>query len=237
MNNFKGQIVIGLSIFLGLLAFGLSIKSSVIAFKRFERTVTVKGLSERELPADTVIWPIVFSTATNDINELYDQLDYESGLVLKFLKEHGIKPDEINIGIPEITDKFARKYSDTYRARFRYTAQQTITVCSKRVDTVRSIMKAMVELGKQGVVFSGDPYETKPEFLFTKLNKIKPVMIEEATKKAREVALKFAKDSNSRLGKIKRARQGQFSIRDRDKNTPWIKKIRVVSTVEYYLID
>jgi hypothetical protein len=62
-------------------------------------------------------------------------------------------------------------------------------------------------------------------------------MVEEATRKAREVAQKFAADSDSRLGKIRRASQGQFSISDRDKNTPYIKKVRVVSTVEYYLSD
>ena len=61
--------------------------------------------------------------------------------------------------------------------------------------------------------------------------------VEEATTKAREVAVKFAKDSNSKLGKIKRASQGQFTISPRDKNNPHIKKIRVVSTVEYYLSD
>jgi len=62
-------------------------------------------------------------------------------------------------------------------------------------------------------------------------------MVEEATTKAREVATKFAEDSQSKLGKIKRASQGQFSIAARDNNNPHIKKIRVVSTVEYYLSD
>ena len=75
------------------------------------------------------------------------------------------------------------------------------------------------------------------QFLFNGLNNIKPAMIEEATRNAREVAEKFAHDSGSKLGKIKRASQGQFSIDDRDSNTPYIKKVRIVSTVEYYLVD
>ena len=62
-------------------------------------------------------------------------------------------------------------------------------------------------------------------------------MIEEATISAREAALKFAKDSQSTLGKIKKATQGQFSITNRDENTPHIKNVRVVSTIEYYLED
>ena len=98
-------------------------------------------------------------------------------------------------------------------------------------------MKRIVELGKQGIAISGQNHNNKTEFLYTRLNEIKPEMVEEATKKARQVAEKFAKDSNSRLGKIKRARQGQFSIKDRDSNTQHIKKVRVVSTLEYYLSD
>ncbi len=90
---------------------------------------------------------------------------------------------------------------------------------------------------KEGIVFKIDDYDTRIEYIFTKLNEVKPLMIEESTKKAREVALKFAKDSSSKLGKIKKARQGQFSITNRDKNTPYIKTVRVVSTVEYYLSD
>ena len=98
-------------------------------------------------------------------------------------------------------------------------------------------MNKLSELGKKGIVFSGGQYQNRTEFIFSKLNSIKPEMIQEATTKAREVAQKFAEDSNSELGKIKRAYQGQFSIFPRDKNNPHIKKIRVVSTVEYYLSD
>jgi len=92
-------------------------------------------------------------------------------------------------------------------------------------------------LGKKGIVFTVGNYEAKTEYIFTRLNQVKPQMVEEATRKAREIALKFAADSKSRLGKIKRASQGQFSIKSRDKNNPHIKKVRVVSTVEYYLSD
>ncbi len=102
---------------------------------------------------------------------------------------------------------------------------------------MRSLMKRMGELGKQGIVFSAQDYQNQVQYLFTRLNEVKPEMIQEATKKAREVALKFAEDSNSQLGKIKRASQGRFSISPRDSNNPHIKKIRVVSTIEYYLSD
>ena len=70
---------------------------------------------------------------------------------------------------------------------------------------------------------------------FEGLNELKPSMVEEATKNARETAEKFAKDSDSELGKIKRASQGSFSIENRDSNTPHIKRVRVVSSITYYL--
>lgn len=98
-------------------------------------------------------------------------------------------------------------------------------------------MNKLAALGKKGIAFTGHSYQNSTEYLFTRLNEIKPIMVEEATTKAREVAEKFAKDSNSKLGKIKKAAQGQFSINNRDKNNPHIKKIRVVSTLEYYLSD
>ena len=116
-------------------------------------------------------------------------------------------------------------------------ATQAVTVYSANVAAVRSIMSSLSELGKQGIVISGNEYQNQTEYLFSRLNEIKPGMIEEATRNAREVARKFAEDSQSRLGKIKRASQGQFSIAPRDTNNPHIKNVRVVSTVEYYLAD
>jgi len=138
---------------------------------------------------------------------------------------------------PSITDKSAQQYGNQAKAEFRYTAIQTVTVYSSDIDSVRKVMGELSELGKQGIVFTGGNYQSQTEYLFARLNEIKPEMIEEATRKAREVAEKFASDSKSTLGKIRKATQGQFSITARDKNNPHIKKVRVVSTVEYYLSD
>ena len=98
-------------------------------------------------------------------------------------------------------------------------------------------MSRQGELLTQGVAVSATDYQNQITYDYTDLNKIKPKMIEEATKNAREAADKFAKDSESHLGKIKDASQGQFSIEDRDANTPFIKEVRVVSTIDYYLKD
>ena len=90
---------------------------------------------------------------------------------------------------------------------------------------------------KQGIAITEGEYRYNTVYSFTGLNDIKPQMIEEATRNARAAAMKFAQDSGSKLGKIKNASQGQFTISDRDENTPYIKNVRVVTTVNYYLKD
>jgi len=236
-NSNATFIVLGVSIFLGLSVLGYLLGNSIVKFKEFERSVSVKGLYEKELPADIALWPIQFTRAGNDIAQLYADLERDTGQIAGFLKNNGFVDSEITVSPPAITDKLAQQYGDSSKIELRYTATQDVTVYTDKIDAVRATMKKLVELGKTGIVFTGGNYENKMEFIFTRLNDVKPEMIEEATRKAREVAEKFAKDSNSRLGKIKQASQGQFSITDRDRNTPYIKKIRVVSTVEYYLSD
>ncbi|UCD85746.1 MAG: SIMPL domain-containing protein, partial [Deltaproteobacteria bacterium] len=220
-----------------LVLLGYLISNSIIKFKALNRTVTVKGLSEREVPADIAIWPINYYEADNELNNLYSTIQRNNILITEFLKKNGFKDEEISISPPAITDRQVESYTDPDKLQFRYSGSSSITVYTDNVDSVKKAMKNLVELGKQGVAISGYDYDSRTEFLFTKLNEIKPEMIEEATKNAREVAEKFAKDSKSKLGKIKSARQGQFSINDRDSNTPHIKKVRVVSTLEYYLSD
>lgn len=236
-NNKGSAFILGSFVFLGLAALGYLLGNAAIDFKEYERSVTVKGLSEREYEADIVIWPIQFTEASNELESLYGSMEASTLKIKAFLEKNGIKSDEITFASPAITDKSAQQYGSNAKAEFRYTASQTVTVYSKNIKAVRSVMSSLSELGKKGIVFTGGNYQSQTEYLFTRLNEVKPEMIEEATRKAREVAQKFAADSQSKLGKIKRALQGQFSINARDKNNPHIKKVRVVSTVEYYLSD
>lgn len=232
-----GAFVLGLFLCLGLLGLGYVLGGSAIQFKEYERTVTVKGLSEREYDADVVIWPIQFTEASNELGALYGALDASTAKIKAFLTANGIRAADITVSAPAITDKSAQQYGNNGAVEFRYTALQTVTVYSNQIDGVRTVMGKLSELGKQGIVITRGDYQAQTEYLFTRLNEVKPDMIEEATKQAREVALKFANDSQSGLGKIKQASQGQFSIAPRDTNNPHIKKVRVVSTVEYYLAD
>ncbi|MFH0256638.1 SIMPL domain-containing protein [Vibrio rumoiensis] len=230
-------LLLGFFICIGLGILGYQLGSAAIEYKQYERSVAVKGLAEKEVTADVVIWPIQFTVASNDLSGLYNDVDRNTEKIKAFLLLKGVSPEAISFSAPAIVDKSAQQWGDNSRAEFRYSANQTVTVYSQKIDIVRNVMSEMSELGKQGIVFSGDSYASQPEYIFTGLNDIKPAMIEEATKNARVVAEKFAKDSDSQLGKIKRASQGQFTISARDKNTPYIKKIRVVSTVQYYLSD
>ncbi len=230
-------MILGFFIFCGLAALGWLSSAAAVRVKSMERTVRVKGLSEHEFRADIVIWPIRFVAADNDLQRIYLTLEKNTAKIRAFLARHGIAEADISTNPPAVTDKKAQSYGDGQRIVFRYSANQTITVYSHKIDLVRKAMRDLGELGKKGIVFNSEDYETQPEYIFTRLNEVKPRMIEEATRKARTVALKFAADSSSRLGKIKRALQGQFSISPRDKSTPYIKRVRVVSTVEYYLSD
>ncbi len=236
-RNIISAVLLGTLLCVGLANMGLLLSEGIIKFRDMERVVSVKGLSERDMPADVAIWPIRFSEVSNDLSELYGSLESKNDKVNNFLRQQGFKVDEISVSVPAIQDRQAQGFSEEQVRNGRYAGTSTLTVYSNDIEMVRKAMSNLAQLGQNGIAISGQDYDVKTQFLFTKLNDIKPAMIEEATRNAREVAEKFAHDSGSKLGKIKRASQGQFSIDDRDSNTPYIKKVRIVSTVEYYLVD
>ena len=233
----SGALFLGALLCAGLIGLGITLGNAALKVKQLDRSVTVKGLAEKEYTADIVIWPIQFTAAGNDLEALYGEMERQADTIREYLVDSGIAADEISASSPAMTDKSAQQWGGSPEAAFRYTAVQTVTVYSEDVANVNNLRGSLSTLGKRGIVFSGNSYESQPEYLFTRLNEVKPEMVEEATRNAREVAEKFAQDSNSRLGKIRRASQGQFSISDRDRNNPHIKRVRVVSTVEYYLSD
>ena len=230
----KGKLFSGLAIMVGLVVLGLMIPRAVSVYRSYDRTVDVKGLCEREVKADRVIWPITYKVMADDIRSIYSQLDGIVATIKDFLLSGGISEDEISVSVPSVSDKFANEYGENQRT-FRYIAKNVVTVCTDKVDLVLALMARQSELLKKGIVTESNDWENRVEFSYEGLNDIKPEMIEIATMNAREAAQKFAKDSGSRLGKIKTANQGTFSIVDRDSNTPYIKKIRIVTYVTYYL--
>ncbi|MBO5663767.1 MAG: SIMPL domain-containing protein [Bacteroidales bacterium] len=230
----KGKFYGGICIMLGLMFLGAMMPVAVKVMRSSNRTVYVKGLCEREVKADKVIWPITFKVMSNDNQQLYAEIARQQEEVLRFLQRNGIAGEEVSVANPAISDKFANEYGDNNRA-YRYIATSVITVCSSQVDLVRSLMSRQSELLTKNVLIAENNWENPVEFTYEALNDIKPEMIEEATRNAREAAEKFAKDSGSKLGKISDASQGTFTISNRDQNTPYIKKVRVVTSVSYYL--
>ena len=220
-----------------IVVFGTFVKNSLDRFTDKERVVTVKGLSEREVPADKVIWPLIYKELGNDPADIYQRIEKKNATVMDFLKKHGLTDNEISVNPPQVKDRFADSWSQENILN-RYVASSVIIVNSTQVDLVRNIMQKQAELMKIGIALISEDYgNNMVKYEFTGLNEIKPEMVEESTKNARATAEKFAKNSDSELGKIRRATQGQFSITNRDNNTPHIKNVRVVSTIEYYIRD
>lgn len=230
------RIIGALLVAAGLASAGYLIGAGFVDARALDRVVVVKGLAEREVPADTAIWPIQLLVADNALPELLTKVEAQTQQVVQFLNDQGFTAADVTIGAPSIVDKQAQDWGNS-NFRFRYSATSVVTVYSSDVKRVREAGAGLIELGKAGVVFTQDNYEFRTQYLFNSLNEVKPEMVEEATRNAREVAEKFANDSGSQLGKIRSARQGQFSISDRDSNNPHIKRVRVVSTLEYYLSD
>lgn len=231
MASWKTEAII---VAIGMTVLGGQIKQGIKKFVEKDRVVTVKGLAEMEVPANKVTWPLVYKEVGNDLVSLYDKIKSTNQTITNFLKGKGISEEEISINAPEIIDMQAERYNSN-PVPYRYNVTTVITVTSDKVGLVRNLISEQGELLKQGVAITGGDYRYNVEYDFTGLNAIKPQMIEEATKNAREAAEKFAKDSDSKLGKIKRANQGQFSIGNRDANTPYIKHVRAVTTIDYSL--
>ena len=231
-SRVKEAIILAVAV----LCLGAFFYRAQIDVKDRDRVVFVRGLAEREVSADFVIWPIVYKEVGNDLAELSATLQSKSQILEKFLLENGVKKEDITYSTPAIVDADGELYSGG-KHTYRYVATVVATVATNNVELVRKVMEKQGELLKNGIAFSGSDYQYRIVYSFNGLNEIKPAMIDEATKNARSAAEKFAKDSDSKLGKIKTATQGVFSIEDRDENTPYIKKVRVVTNVQYFLED
>ena len=215
----------------GIFFLGVFIKSGIDNMAFRDRQVTVKGLAEREVEANRVTWPIQFSVAGNDLLSLYDQVTRYNEKIVTFLTTNGIDKNEISINPPDTYNATTNQYSSG-NFKYNYSLTCNVTVTISKVAKVRELLDRQAELLKEGIPYSNSYIN----YEYTALNDIKPTMIAEATKNARDAAARFAEDSGSKVGKMKTASQGQFSIEDQSA-TPFLKKVRVVTTIVYYLED
>ncbi|MGB5402403.1 MAG: SIMPL domain-containing protein [Robiginitalea sp.] len=223
---------------IALVAAGYFIGNLQVNGKKYDRYVTVKGLSEREVAADLAVWPINIILTGNDLEQLRGQIELQNQEVSTFFSQQGFSPEEITRGPVNINDAQANLYNSAAATnKYRYMAKSEFTLRTADVAKLQTALSESLKLLSRGIVM-GSKNEWQPiEYIFTGLNTLKPEMIEEATKNAREVAEKFARDSDSEVGQIRVARQGLFSITNRDANTPQIKNVRVVTTIDFQLED
>ena len=233
---FDNRIVSAALLAVSIVILGFCVKWGIDDFANKDRKVSVKGLSEREVDADKVTWPILSKELGNNLPELYNRIAVTQGKIKKFLMSNGVKENEINVNAPVVIDLNADQYNTNQRA-YRYNITSIVTVTSRNVKLVRSIIARQGELLKESIAIVDGGYENPVKYEFVSFNSMKPKMMEEAIANARKTAEQFAKNSESKLNKIVSADQGQFSIDNRDSNTPYVKKVRVVTTITYSLKD
>jgi uncharacterized protein len=239
--------VIALGLILGGWLLGVQIKNTRLA----DRYVTVKGLVERTVKSDLAIWPLSYKEAGDDLTALYAKTEADKKVILDFLQQQSIQPNEIELGVIRVVDTQANEFGGGQRAPHRYIVEQQVTVRTKRVDVVAGAAQKTMELLQKGIVLGGNTGQGL-EYKFTGLNSIKPDMITEATRNARAAADRFAADSGAKVGTIRQANQGVFSILAAEQSSDTseageagyngmgadsslMKTVRVVTTVQYYL--
>lgn len=244
----RTTIVASALVALGLILGGWLLGGQIKDVRLADRYVTVRGLAERTVKADLAIWPLSFREAGNDLKTTYAKSEQDSQAVLQFLNAQGIPKADITLGQPSVTDTQANDYGGT-PAPNRYIVQQSITVRSHNVNQVAAAVQKTSTLIASGVVLGGGPQygsQNSVSYVYTDLNSIKPEMITEATRGARTAAERFAADSGSKVGTIRQASQGLFSISSADSvstgdgggamsNASVLQKVRVVTTIQYYL--
>ncbi len=240
-------LIIGACLLIGLAAAGYFVGRGTARFKSDARTVTVKGLVEKEVRADEAVWTLSLRRASDDLKDAHAKISADRDAILAFLQKQGFKETEISRQPTRTVDKLAREYGQQQGSeRFRYVVTSAITVRTPNIDLVQKAIGSTEELLKAGVVLDGEREgnAANPRYVVSKFNDLRPQLLAEATKNARSIAQQFAADSGVQVGRIHSANQGMIQIFGSDGNdesspysptsTP-VKKIRVVSTFEFEL--
>lgn len=226
----KTLLIAAAIVALGLALSGAAISSGIHHIANMDRSVSVKGLSTRDVLADHVVWPMTHSMAGNDLRVLYAEMNRVQGRITEFLISKGFREQDIQFGKVSVNNNWSSYYGE--RPEFKYTMTASIVISTDDIELVRTSKNSISELLSEGIILESEDWRL--DYQYNGLSELKPSMIEEATKNARAVAQKFADDASCRLGSIRHASQGQFSV-ETDDNCPWIKHVRVVTTVDYFL--
>lgn len=241
---------LGVLLAVGLILGGLLLGTRIRDFKRADRYVEVKGLVERTVKSDSATWPISFSEAGDSLPDVYAASEKDKAAVIAFLKAQGFADSDLTLGSIAVTDRSTQQYNNNTHGP-RFVVEQTITVQSNDVGKVAAANARTADLIRAGVVIQSGQNGGGVVYKFNGLNALKPDMITEATRNARASADRFAADSGSQVGAIRSANQGVFSISaanagsgtcedggfDQQADSSIMKKVRVVSTIDYYLVN
>jgi hypothetical protein len=232
MTSFRSSTVLaGLLLAVGLTAAGYFVGQGISERGSGRRIISVKGLSEREVPASVATWTIGYSANGNDLGEINKKLADSTTAVTEFLKKAGFAETDMAVQPPALHDtSMDAREKDTPPPPERYRADQSVLLRTSKVDAIKPALATASNLMMSGVILSG---KSEPNYLFNQVNEIKPAMIQEATKNARIAAEQFSRDSQTTLGKLRNATQGWFQVENRDAATPERKVVRVVVDVEY----
>ena len=224
-------IVGALLLALGIYAGGFFIGQGIANWNSGRRIISVKGLSEREVPASVAVWTIGYVASGNDLDAINRKLGDSTKAVVAFLKHAGFEEKDMAVQPPALRDaSMEPREKDTPPPPERFRAEQSVLLRTSKVDLIKPALASASTLMTNGVLLSGG---CQPNYLYNQLNEIKPTMIQEATKNARVAADQFSRDSQTRLGKLRNASQGWFQVENRDVATPERKVVRVVVDVDY----
>ena len=215
----------------GIGSAGYFVGDGIAERTRGARVISVKGLSEKEVPASIAIWDIAYSATGNELPAVDQQLAASTSAVIEFLRSAGFEEKDMAVQPPSVRDvSIEPREKDVPPPPERYRAQRSVLLRTSKVDAIKPALANLSQLITKGILLSG---QCHPEYIYNQLNEIKPGMIEEATKNARIAGEQFSRDSQTKLGKLKSAAQGWFQIENRDAVTPERKVVRVVVDVEY----
>ena len=239
-------VIVGVCLVVGLAVAGYFVSRAGILFRSGSRTVTVKGLVEREVKADQAVWTLGLRRASETLQDAHARISADRSAVVAFLKKQGFTDPEIEPQPTRTVDKLARDYQAQANDRLRYVVTTSVVVRTPNVDQVRAALGATDELLRTGVVLDGERegQGANPRYVVSKFNDLRPQLLADATKNARTTAQQFAADAGAQVGSIRSANQGSiqiFGIDGGDESAPFsptsspVKRIRVVSTFEFEL--
>lgn len=236
-------VVAALLLALGIGAAGWFVGTSLVESRQPLRVVTVKGLSERAVQANLGFWPIRFVATGATLEDARASLERSESAVQTFLADRGFAEDEIQVQSVLVEDRAAGYNAGSTPDEFRFVLTEDMLVTTDKVLELAEASRSVADLLRQGVVFSADAYSAGASFVFTGINDLKSEMLTEATQRAKETAEQFATESGAKVGAIQTANQGVFEILPaveipNDRPEKQIdKKVRVVSTITYFLVD